>query len=231
MRSHPLHLPPGEVKQVVKGHRLAWCSLSVLIFTLRSVAQTSVDPNQPPTFEPTPRPDLTDISPKNSPASKRWRVAFFPPIPPVYGAPIPHTGGELGYSAFGIEPPLGLGHHVGEYFYPALSTRLVEGGLSAKLTARLELHLASRWALVNELKDALVAIHDADRSTRERELRAFAAQQTPRIVAHEAEADRLRHDIITGGVLGASVDWSKNRQWRLGSGVVLHGRARGIAEC
>jgi hypothetical protein len=112
--------------------------------------------------------------------------------------------------------PDGMADFVSESFYPALSTRLYAPVLSRKLETALEEYRTKRRVQINALLDQLVALHDAAPSTRERELRAFAAAQTPQLVALEAEAEGLRDALIADG-LWNRIDWNSERKWRLGT--------------
>lgn len=142
-------------------------------------------------------------------------VVFFPPAVPASGEIIEdHAQPTLGRMS--LRAPVELADYVNESFYPALSTRLLAGSLGSKLTARLDAYHATRGTLIYELADQLVALHNADDETREMELRAFAAQQSPRIAALESEAEELRRALVEGGVLQRSVDWSRRRDWTMG---------------
>jgi hypothetical protein len=110
----------------------------------------------------------------------------------------------------------GLADFIHEPFYPPLSTRLQAGSLSKPLEARLDAYRERRGALLNELADQIVAVNGVSDATRRAELQAFAALQTPRIVALEREADELRRDLIDGGMLHLNVDWNRKRKWAIG---------------
>lgn len=146
------------------------------------------------------------------------RLVFFPPVPPVYGAHIrdrPEQG-PLRFRGRRLSPPDGLADFAGDTLYPALSTRLYSGQLSASLEARIEAYRARRNALVHALLDQCVTLHDATDEVRERELRVFAAVQTPAIAALELEADELRRE-LTRNRLGLDTGWNAGRPWRLNS--------------
>ncbi|HEX2853576.1 MAG TPA: hypothetical protein VHO24_10075 [Opitutaceae bacterium] len=143
-------------------------------------------------------------------------AVFFPPFAPIFGAGLNDTPRTITYNSKSYDPPEGLGHYVGEFFYPALSTRLFAGQLDRKLAVQLAAYLGNRTQLVNELQNALVTFQGEDSITRERELRAFAALQAPRLAAHEAEAEQLRQKLIQNGLLHHTVDWSKDRLWKIG---------------
>lgn len=139
---------------------------------------------------------------------------YFPPGVPVFGERIADTvpiGRERGV----LPPPEGLGAYVNEAFYPPLATRLRENTLGARIEERVEAFQARRATLINELADQLVALHGMAEPGRTDELRAFAEQQSPRIVTLEREAEELRQALVNGGVLRLSVDWSRHRPWVL----------------
>jgi hypothetical protein len=141
-------------------------------------------------------------------------VVWFPPAVPVSGEAIPHEP-TLTRANARLEPPSGLADFVSEYFYPALSTRL-NSRLPGDLADKLDAYRARRGRLLNELADQLVGLYGADDETKLAELQAFAAQQSPRLIALEREAEELRRAIITGGLLHLSVDWSRKRKWIIG---------------
>jgi hypothetical protein len=143
------------------------------------------------------------------------RLAFFPPDPPVYGGAIADPV-KPGRRERPRVAPEDLGYFVNESFYPALATRMAQGGLHPKIEAELDAYRVARAELVNELADQLTALRDADPRRRESELRAFAAQQTARIVVLEDRAERLRKEIIAGNLLQRSADWNRTRKWTLG---------------
>ncbi len=145
-------------------------------------------------------------------------VAFFPPAPPVYGARIADrpTGTPWLFNGRRLLPPGGLGDFVGETFYPPLSSHLYAGTLSRELETRIEQYRAHRNRLVNELLDQAVLLQAAAEAAREQGWRQFAAHQTPRIVALEAEAEELRRGLIRNGP-GSGVDWNSQRRWKLES--------------
>ena len=142
-------------------------------------------------------------------------AVWFPPTVPVFGEQIAQVVRPSRLNAR-LRPPSGLADFINESFYPALSTRLHAGSLRNQLAARLDAYRERRGALLNELADQIVALHEAGEETRRAQLKAFAADQTPRIVALEREADELRRDLIDGGVLQANVDWGKRRKWVIG---------------
>lgn len=158
------------------------------------------------------------------------RVVFFPPTAPVFGTPIPDAPPrKLGFGR-SFPPPEDLADFVNEFFYPTLGTRLSEGKFGAKLRDRLDAYVTTRTALLNELQARLAVLPTNDPAARERDLREFAAIQTPRIVAFEKDAERLREDFIHSGFLDYSVDWSVNREWHLGDRIIRPGTMTANAE-
>ena len=162
----------------------------------------------PPFYSFAPPVRATDNSDKRLPV-------YFPPNPPPLGAPMPpQQPTELS----SVAPPE-LAAYVNEPFYPSLSTRLAQRNLTDRLRQRLDSYRATKTALQTELRVKLDALKDADPATRRRELKAFAPQQTPRIVELEKAAEQLRGDLLQGGLIrlfGSSGDWNQNRKWRLG---------------
>lgn len=144
-------------------------------------------------------------------------VVFFPPETPVYGAAIAGPAGHP-YSAYrrAPAPPDGLADFAGDLLYPPLSTRLFSGRLSAALEARIDRYRARRNAQLNALLDHGRLLPEADEAAREQEFRAFAAVQTPALVALEAEADELRRD-LSRTLLGLDAGWNSRRNWTLDS--------------
>jgi hypothetical protein len=148
----------------------------------------------------------------------RRDVVFFPPFPPVYGAPIEVSPGASGTRLLGgrrLSPPDGLANFVAEDFYPALSTRLFVPELKKEIEVRVHQYRAQRLNLVTDLLNQFVTLHQQSADERERQLRAFAETQTPQLVALEAESERLRQDIIRSGLW--NVDWNAGRRWKLGT--------------
>ncbi len=146
------------------------------------------------------------------------KLAFFPPTPPVFGAPIVDPADKPAYYRSRLlTAPQELGDYVNEFFYPALGTRITTGsGLDEKFTAKLEAYRAMRAALLNELVDELTVLETAAAATREQRLGSLAARQTPRIVTLEAEAEALRDELIRGRLWQRTVDWNEYRRWSLG---------------
>jgi hypothetical protein len=118
-----------------------------------------------------------------------------------------------------------LKSHVGEPFYAPLSAHLHREDLSKKRLQRLDAYTASRTTLLAELRAQLVATRDVDPSTRRQTLTAFAAQQAPRLIAHEAEAEAIRGNLVNGSFFHAGADWNDNRTWALGDDLRYESRA------
>ncbi len=146
-------------------------------------------------------------------------IVFFPPPPPVFGAKIENTppGQARFYQGRRVLAPDGMADFVSDGFYPALSTRLYAPELSRALEARVRSYHAKRLLQVSALLDQFVTPSDAPDDTRERELLAFAATQTPQLVALEIEAEQLREALVTDG-LRNDVNWNGQRRWKLDAG-------------
>lgn len=183
------------------------------------------NPNSYPGSFPTPIPPISSEFPPSPwpdsdylvPPKPSFRVTFFPPTPPTYGAPIADGETSPTFNGLRVVTPETLPDFVNENFYPALGTRLAEASLLGNFPARLDAYLANRTALIDELKEQLHLAEAADPATSERDLRAFAASQTPRIVALEQEAELIRDNLVRGAFLQPSADWNEVRGWRLGA--------------
>lgn len=174
------------------------------------VPSTTTLPAWPDSDSALRREDIAEFRERATPK------VFFPAVAPTYGAPLQAAAPRALERA--AEPPDHLGNYVGEFFYPALSTRLGNAPLDRPTSRLLAAYMAHRSALLNDLQNELVVVQNADAATRESELRAFAVVQTPRIIALEAEADALREKLIDPGFLHGSVDWSRDRKWKTGDG-------------
>ena len=135
---------------------------------------------------------------------------YFPPLPPPLD--LPFDPGKPGPRP----PPAALAAYVGEPFYAPLSSRLATDKLKTRLRERVEAYRAAEVALQDELRDRLRALAPAAPADRRRGLAAFAAGQAPRIAALEAEAERLRTDLVMGGPFEESSNWNAHREWQLG---------------
>lgn len=134
---------------------------------------------------------------------------FFPPPTPPYGRLV----SRLVSTATGqtYAPPPELAHYVTEPFYPALSTRLARQDLPEKTRPKLNAYREARDALLADLEVELTRLHGATPAERHSALAALSEKQTPRLAELEAEAERLRIELIKG-----DYDWSALREWRLG---------------
>jgi hypothetical protein len=150
-------------------------------------------------------------------------VFFFPPVPPPLGGPLVlFRNYRLGQPE-SVLPQ--LKSHVGEPFYAPLSAHLHREDLSKKRLQRLDAYAANRTALLAELRAQLTAARDADPATRRQALAAFAVQQAPRLIAHEAEAEAIRENLVNGSFFHAGADWNDNRTWALGDDLRYESRA------
>jgi hypothetical protein len=107
---------------------------------------------------------------------------------------------------------------VGEFFYPALGTRLFQGDgkLSNGFQKQLAEYQAQRAAALTELQNKIVDVQMMAAADEERELRAFAGQQMRQLVALEDAAEALRKALIVGNLWLGNVDAIRVRQWHLG---------------
>ncbi len=184
---------------VISGRRLlaALCGLSLLPFGLDAAEQGG-------------RPGGgRERGPRIAPPADTRGLSriYFPPNPPRLRAPL-----NL-FESFGLGRPAppGLAEHVNEPFYAPLSTRLDEDNLSPVEAQRIASYRSSKQALQAELRRRLAELTDADPDTRERALIAFAAEQTPRVVALEQEADAIRESLTR-----YTDNWYTYRTWRVG---------------
>jgi len=142
------------------------------------------------------------------------QAIFFPPSVPVFGEALADEPSIA--RAPWIPPRPELADFVNEFFYPALGTRLFDDALGRKLEQRLDAYRSTRSALLNELADQLTTLQDADPVKRRVDLRAFAADQNPRIHAFEAEGEQLRQALVDGRIIDRRADWNRGRKWTLG---------------
>lgn len=173
----------------------------------------------------TPRPPTSDrdsgYRPYTPPPRSGRFLAFYPPMPPLYGSVVPEpTKAYTFYDGRNADAPDELADFVGEIFYPALGTRLFDGSVTGKVQDRLDAYRKRRAALLDALIGKLLELQAAPAEEREAALRAFAPQQEADLAALEAEAEHLRHDLVQGGLFSRKLDWNKGRSWRLGHAAV-----------
>jgi len=144
------------------------------------------------------------------------RVTFFPPLVPILGGSLYEARQPIRGTNLRPAPPEGLADYVNECFYPVLGTRLFQAGVDRKLQDRLDAYRANRTALINELVEKLAILEPAEPAVRATELGTLSASQRPRILALEAEAERLRDELVRGNLHQGSADWSAERTWKLG---------------
>jgi hypothetical protein len=112
--------------------------------------------------------------------------------------------------------PVGMADFVCDSLYPALSTRLFALDLNPALEARLHAYRAKRLLEVNALLNLFVTLQNQPGEEQERQLREFAQTQTPALVGLEADAERLREEVIADG-FSNRIDWNANRRWKVGA--------------
>ncbi|MGD1030409.1 MAG: hypothetical protein ABSA05_04650 [Opitutaceae bacterium] len=132
---------------------------------------------------------------------------FYSPIAPALGAAV--SPGAPTFST-GPAAPASLAAYVNEPFYALLATRLVRSGLSGDISSRLDHYETEKAALLAELRAHLDIVRNLDPDVRERELQAFAREQTPRISALEAAAEEIRRVLCNNPE--SSTDYFR---WRL----------------
>lgn len=151
------------------------------------------------------------------------QAVFFPPSPPVYGASIPEPPRVFRrLNGRDLSAPEDLADFVGEIFYPPLGLRLFERSLGKNLENRLNAYRANRSALLDELMVELLRLQNEAVPARETALRTLANKQAPALAALEAEAERLRRDLIKGGFWATKAEWNPDRAWKLGQGAVAN---------
>jgi hypothetical protein len=101
-------------------------------------------------------------------------------------------------------------------FYAPLAARQANGDVTAKQQQRIDAYLAAKLTQQNALRNKLESLRSADVLTRQRELAAYAAEQTPLLTALEAEAESIREAIIKGEFLQEDINWIDFRMWKLG---------------
>ncbi len=137
------------------------------------------------------------------------QTIYFPPAPPVLGAPLPSVG------LYSDNVIRSLAPYVTEPFYAPLSTRLAEEDLGRRMRARLEAYRDRKVTLLTELRAQLESLRGEEPSARGPALAEFAAQQTPALEDLETTADALRRDFFRTRFLGGGGDWNQYRAWHL----------------
>lgn len=127
---------------------------------------------------------------------------FFPPFVPVLGAP------ALPAAPSPWPAPAALADYVDAPFYAPLSTRLARQEIGDDLAYQLDRYRAVRAALLDELQAHLYTLRSLPAAQRTAELKAFAAQQTPRIAAWEVSGEALRQSLCRTGTARSEV-----RRW------------------
>lgn len=143
------------------------------------------------------------------------RRYFFPPRPPALGEPYLRNRTKAA-SLVRSTIPLMLSDYINEPFYAPLSPLLFEEDVSRKRQTMLDDYMATKRALVQELKAELVSVASLDPAARASQLAEFARQQTPRIVALDAAAEHIRQDLTGWKLFSETTDWNEGRDWRLG---------------
>lgn len=152
----------------------------------------------------------------DSPSFSDYLVMYFPPPPPPYGSKIPEPRrGSSRLNGKDLRAPEDMAEFVGETFYSALGSRLLQAKVGKKMDARLDTYRTHRGALLDELVGELFRLRTASKAERDEALQAFAPTQAQRLAELEAEAEQLRHDLVDGGLFSRKLDWNGARGWRL----------------
>lgn len=138
---------------------------------------------------------------------------FYPPTPPLLGAPTPLP--SLMSSPRGAAPPE-LANYINEIFYAPLATRLYKKDLSPRQWQKLRAYRAEKTALQKELQEKLETLKTVDPDTRAQGLAQLARAQAARLSQLEKTAEQLRQELIKGEFLQGDVHWNAIRDWRLG---------------
>jgi hypothetical protein len=137
------------------------------------------------------------------------QAIYFPPAPPVLGAPLPGVG------LYSDEIVRALAPFVGEPFYAPLSTRLAEEDLGRRTRARLGSYQNEKAALLAELRARLESVRTESPEVRFVAMAELAEQQESALAALENTADELRREFFRTRFLGGGGDWNQFRAWRL----------------
>ena len=147
--------------------------------------------------------------------SRPWELPiYYPPVPPILGAPVPLP--TISLSRRSTPAPPELAEYVNEIFYAPLSTRLHEKQLTKRQREKLSIYRTAKVALLAELRTRLAELKVADPGDRTQQLAELGQAQAPRLAQLEKMAEELRHDLIHGEFFQNNVDWNAIRGWRLG---------------
>ncbi|HEY4300530.1 MAG TPA: hypothetical protein VGM73_06645 [Candidatus Didemnitutus sp.] len=177
------------------------------------VPSGAADPTRPNSEAQTPSEDFDRVRFTNqsashyynnnpTPAQSEPAYVFFPPVTPPLDAEIqllPAPPAEK-------SAPPELAAYVGELFYPLLAERLAANDLPKSLHGRLQAYRDAKLALQGELQTKISELSGVDQADRQRQLAAFAAVQTPRIIELEATAEVLRADLRRSSENGLPAD-------------------------
>lgn len=133
---------------------------------------------------------------------------FYPPTLPPLGRPVaripqPPDGR--------VAAPQQLAPFISDIFYPALGSRYHSGQLKDAQRGQLETYDLARTKLLRELRDEIARVNDLDPAARLEALVKFSETQTPQLKSLEADAERLRRELIM-----RDSSWTTYRDWRLG---------------
>lgn len=133
---------------------------------------------------------------------------FYPPNPPPLGRPVSRTPASPDGRA---TPPPELAPFTSDIFYPVLGSRYHLRQLKDTHRAQLETYDLARTKLLRALRDEIVRVNDLDAAARLEALSKFAVLQAPHLKQLEADAEKLRRDLLL-----RDASWTTYREWRLG---------------
>jgi hypothetical protein len=132
------------------------------------------------------------------PSTRPGGFVFYPPTPPVLGAPLAAAAPTEAVRSASAAPRE-LSPYIGDVFYSSLAERLATATLSPENARSLEAYRATKTSLQTELLATLYTIRDDDAPKRLNELEEFARGQTGRIAEMEIVADQLRGKLCLRG--------------------------------
>jgi len=169
----------------------------------------------PPPPPPQPRPETSDSGPSLGPEGGR-PYSHYPntyvtdygsrPLGPFF---LPTNLPVLGTTPPANRAPLAADYpreFAGEPFFMPYGNLAANNRLSAKRAERIARYQAARRSLLTKLRENLSRVHDASAEARQRDMADLAADQTPRLLELETEADKIRHDLTHVELFSTSAD-------------------------
>lgn len=141
---------------------------------------------------------------------------FFPPNPPPLGAPLP----IVVWMDSSNSAPGELAAFVNEPFYAQLGTQLSRKMISHGQLDEFQAYHNAKLREAELLNAKLAETAKLDPSARNAALETFAKEQTPRLAALEAQAEKFRSQLLPKGLARmfvGSFNWLERRDWTLSS--------------